>query len=217
MSIAYVASTSHLVESYLSAKNAIIEKGYAEEIDWQDSLSFDEISCADFMKEAAWVVLSSGMRESVIRKIFPHISEVFLHWECPYRITSQADSCKAEALKVFGHEGKISAILEIIRRICIDGFTRTRKLIQNGGIDFLMTMPFLGPATARHLAKNLGIEIAKPDRHLIRAAAASGHESPATLCETISGVVGDRISVVDIVIWRFATLFPNYERHFACT
>ncbi len=45
-------------------------------------------------------------------------------------------------------------------------------------------------------------------------AATAGYDTPKLLCEDISSSVGDRISVIDLVIWRFATLNSNYLEYF---
>ena len=86
---------------------------------------------------------------------------------------------------------------------------------QSEGVEFIQTLPFMGPATSYHLAKNIGLDVVKPDRHLLRMAAAVGYDSPSLLCEDIAASVGDRVSVVDVVLWRFATLNSNYTDYFA--
>lgn len=65
------SQTIALAIAYLTAKERIIEAGYAHEIDWQDNRSFKQINESEFLREAAWVVLSSGFRESIVRRVFP--------------------------------------------------------------------------------------------------------------------------------------------------
>jgi hypothetical protein len=60
------------------------------------------------------------------------------------------------------------------------------------------------------LLKNIGIPIAKPDRHLVRLAGAAGFLNVQELCETLESVVGDSIAEIDLVLWRYATIKPNY-------
>ena len=67
---------------------------------------------------------------------------------------------------------------------------------------------------AKDLAKNLGVDTAKPDRHLVRVAEATGYASPASLCEHLARMVGDTVAVVDLVIWRFATISADYLEFF---
>ena len=66
-----------MAERYLEAKETIIDLGFAEEIDWQENLDFSKIWESDFLREMAWVILSSGLREAVIRNKFPEISRAF--------------------------------------------------------------------------------------------------------------------------------------------
>jgi hypothetical protein len=51
----------------------------------------------------------------------------------------------------------------------------------------------------------------KPDRHLVQIAALMGYENHTEFCEVISTSVGDRVSVVDLVVWRYAMLNPGYK------
>lgn len=66
-------------------------------------------------------------------------------------------------------------------------------------------LPFIGKVTKYHLARNLGMDFAKPDRHLTRIAAkynTNVHE----LCRALSLESGDRIGTVDVVLWRATNL-----------
>ncbi len=204
-----------IVERYMTAKETVTEKGFASEIDWQDEIQFSQVTESDMLREAAWVVLSSGMRETVIREKFPYISAAFHSWQSAKCITASSEQCRSRALAVFCHKRKINAIITIAKRICEQGFEEFKKCIHEEGIEFIQTLPYMGPATSYHLAKNIGLDVVKPDRHLLRVAAAAGYDNPALLCEDIAALVGDRVSVVDLVIWRFATLNPDYAKHFA--
>jgi hypothetical protein len=204
-----------ILDRYLSAKEVVANAGYSSEIDWQSDVCVSEVAESDFLREAAWVVLSCGMRESVVRSKFPAITEAFCSWESAHRIVRNADRCRKKALSAFSHCGKIDAIISIARRVQSTGYGVFRSCVEKQGIEFIRTLPFMGPVTSFHLAKNIGLNVAKPDRHLVRVATAAGYESPAALCEDISRFVGDSVPVVDIVIWRFATLNPQYEDFFS--
>lgn len=77
-------------------------------------------------------------------------------------------------------------------------------------IPYLQTYDFIGPVTAYHLAKNLGLDVAKEDRHLARMAGALGFQCGTDLCEAIADHLHETVRVVDVVLWRFATLEPEY-------
>ncbi|MFX0201002.1 MAG: hypothetical protein ACFFCW_33195 [Candidatus Hodarchaeota archaeon] len=203
-----------IVEAYLNAKETVIELGFGAEIDWQDQVRFSQITERDFLREAAWVVLSSGMREAVILVKFPAISSAFYSWRNAKKIVENPEKCQVKAFKVFRHQKKIDAIISIAARIFDQGFKTFKGYIEREGVSFIQSLPFMGPATSYHLAKNIGLDVVKPDRHLVRVATAGGYDNPMLLCKEISEVVGDRISVVDIVIWRFATLDPKYIQYF---
>ncbi len=203
-----------LAERYLCAKEAVIRQGYAHEIDWQDSLRFDDVTETDFLREGAWVILSSGMRETVIVGKFPGISTAFFQWDSAKRIAKHTKSCRRKAMDVFGHAGKIDAIIELAARVAGEGFGQVASSIRHEGPAFLQTFSYLGPATSLHLAKNLGLNVVKPDRHLKRVASAVGFDSPEELCATISQITGEAESLIDLVIWRFATLVSDYISHF---
>jgi hypothetical protein len=64
------------------------------------------------------------------------------------------------------------------------------------------TLPYVGPVTWRHLAKNLGAPVAKTDRHLVRLAA--GRPSVDVMCDEIGRWLGEPVAVVDIVLWRWS-------------
>lgn len=207
--------TRKLAEAYLGAKERLVTSGFAPEIDWQDNLCLSRISETDFLREAAWVVLSSGMRESIIRGRFWAISDAFRQWRRATEILEHRFDCECHALEVFGHKRKISAILSIVEEVARNGFVRIKEQIQREGVSFLRTLDFIGPVTCYHLAKNIGLDVVKPDRHLVRVAQATGYLDPADLCHAIAEWTGDKVSVVDLVIWRFATIEPRYRAWFS--
>jgi len=203
-----------VVESYLTARETVIRSGYAAEIDWQESRCITSLTESEFIKEAAWVVLSSGMREAVIQRVFWKISPLFLNWISAKAIAQNRRVCEANALKIFNNPRKICAIGSICEKVAQIGFERFKLIIQAKGVDFLQELDYIGPITKFHLAKNIGLDVVKPDRHLVRLAKATNFGDPKDLCQTISDITGDRVSVIDIVLWRFATLNPRYPTFF---
>ncbi len=203
-----------ILASYFLAKLAVVEAGFEHEIAWQERRCIDDVDERLFLREAAWVVLSSGMRESVIRRLFPALEAAFGHWHSAAWIIDHRADCKVRAEQTFRHARKIDALIEISRTVASRGVVPLLADLRERGPDSLLTLPYMGPATSRHLAKNLGIDTAKPDRHLIRVAEATGYTSPASLCEHLARMVGDTIAVVDVVIWRFATISADYLEFF---
>ena len=204
-----------LSEIYLTAKEFVISSGYGPEIDWQDTRQLKSLSESEFLQESAWVILCTGMREVVVRRIFQDISYVFMYWKAAVSITKSADLCESKALAIFNHPRKISAILSVCKKVSEIGFKHIQDLIHVQGVDFLKTFDFIGPVTCYHLAKNIGLDVVKPDRHLVRIAKATRFPNPYDLCSLIAEMTGDRIAVVDLVLWRYATLNTKYITFFS--
>jgi len=199
---------------YMEAKWEIIEQGFHPEIDWQEEIIFEEVTETDFIREAAWVILSSGMRETVIRGKFEKISKAFFNWASAEIIHHNSSDCRKRALQVFRNTKKIDAIIKIASHVYFEEFETVKSILLQEKTIYLRRFPFLGPATSYHLAKNIGLPVAKPDRHLCRIAEATGFETPNELCNEIAQALGENISVVDLVLWRFATINKNYIEFF---
>jgi len=168
-------------------KAELIYRGYGEEIEWQENLRHCNNSF-DFRDETIWVILNSGMKEQIARMINNRIKE--------------AIAKDIDISLVFGHKGKVAAI-KLVRRDCGKLFEEYCKA--ENKIEFLQTIPFIGKITCWHLAKNLGEDCVKPDRHLVRIAGIYDL-TPANLCEKLSNESGLKKCTVDIILWRSANL-----------
>lgn len=204
-----------VAKAYYLAKGHVLEGGYAPEVDWQYEVSLDHMDESCFLREAAWVILAGGMSEHVIRMKFPAISQAFFNWHSARVIVDNAESCRTDALHHFGNLGKINGILAIADHVNSVGLQSVTENLLASGVQYLQQFPYLGPATAYHLAKNIGLLCAKPDRHLCRIADSLGYDCVQQLCIDISNITDEPIPVIDIVLWRFATLHRNYLERFS--
>jgi len=175
------------IEIFRKIEKAVIRSGYGNELVWAAVIRL----CPDadtFAFEASWVIISSGIKNQVARKI---------------ELRFSAGLKKGQsALVTIGHKGKAQAIDYIITNRA-----RLFREYQNADdkIAFLETLPWVGPTTKYHLAKNLGIDTCKPDRHLIRIAA-KYNTDPFTLCKDLAIQTGKRIAYIDSALWRAANL-----------
>ncbi len=199
-----------IITAYCFAKKIAINAGYGAEINWQASLNFDDLVETDFLREYAWVVLSTGMHEYIIRRFFPVISHCFCDWQSAKIIVKQEDKCRHHALRHFNNHRKIDAIIETACIIDLSGFDMYKGSIRHSPLEALQSLPFIGPVTRYHLAKNIGLPFAKPDRHLVRLANSVGYSDVQQFCKDISEYANDTIPVVDIVLWRFAAITNSY-------
>jgi hypothetical protein len=195
-----------LVSAYFAAHAVVVSGGFVAEIEWQRKANPEHMTETELLRESAWVILSAGLSVRAVTAVFPALSSAFCNWSCAEQIVANAATCRTRALRAFNHRPKVNAVLSIARAVFERSFEVFRSEIALDPIPCLSKFAYLGPATSRHLAKNLGFPVSKPDRHLIRFAAAVGLSDPAELCEIISRESGDAIGVVDLVLWRYATL-----------
>jgi hypothetical protein len=195
----------NLARAYLDAKRVVCAAGFGDEVDWQEFQRPEFVTERDFLRETAWVVLSSGMRSAVVESKFQQVSQCFYDF-CPDKIVADPVRCVESAHAHFAHRAKLTAVLTACELLRDQGIAEVCSAIRTQGPEWLTRIPFIGPATCWHLAKNLGFDFAKPDRHLLRISTALGFEDPQKLCELISKQIGDRVSVIDLVLWRYSTL-----------
>jgi len=199
-----------LLRYYYLAKRSVYQHGFFSEIYWQEKTNIESVDVQTFLSEHAWVILSSGMNVKVVEKLFVSLAPIFRHWENAEYILMHRIQIKSEASHRFAHSSKLDAIIYMSDYVATKGLAETMSSIQRFGTDFLEQFPFLGPATSKHFAKNLGFNISKPDRHLVRISKKFGYLNSDFLCKEISEITGDKMNVVDVVLWRYATINRNY-------
>lgn len=188
---------------YSGMRRRVEDLGFLNEIEWQQDQQVESITESAFLREAAWVVMCSGFRESTVRRCFDYVSLCFCDWESAQSISTNASVCVDAALHGFRNRAKMEALATIAKLIARQGFDDFFRTVANDYVTELQRLPFIGPVTALHLAKNLGFEIAKPDRHLVRLSDNLGFRGVDEMCETFSNESGDPVRVVDIVLWRY--------------
>lgn len=176
------------VDLYVELKEALGQRGYWQEIDWAETVGPPAGSTAFFL-EYAFVVINSGMKAEVARGIYERVIQAVVR-----------DG--RDARSAFRHPGK-SAAIQSVYDDRVEWHARYRAAEDK--LAFLASMPWIGPITKYHLAKNFGLDCVKPDRHLVRIAQAHASD-PHTLCSELAEATGDRIGTVDYVLWRAAAL-----------
>lgn len=197
---------------YAAAFGYVQNAGLMPEIEWQRSRCFHTFSESDLLREAAWVILCSGFREAIVRKVFNHISLSFCDWESSRAIVATAPACRLAAEAVFRNDQKLKAIVGTAHYINQTGFDGFKQRILKDPIPELQRLPYIGPVTVWHLAKNLGFNAVKPDRHLVRLCDWLAYDDPRSLCSWIAAKTETPIGVVDIVLWRYLTDRPAQAR-----
>ena len=172
------------LELYLDLKDKVCRLGYWKEVDWSCDIRPPKDGVG-FWREFAWVVINSGMKEQIARCI----------WRKVRPCVERGGSCS----DVFGHKGKASAIDEVW---CYKDHLLGKYLASPDKVEWCRTLPWIGDVTKWHLAKNLGFDCVKPDRHIVRIFGIGCLEE----CRRLANESGDRLTTVDTVIWRAANL-----------
>lgn len=204
-----------LFRIYNHAKEKVILAGFIDDITWQAARDLDKTSCTDFLCNLSHVILNSGMRGEIIDRVWPGVYNAFFEFDENSLRQIPLDYCFKAAFVHFKNEKKLKAIISGIQIVQSESWETIRYEIKMYGVDYLERFPFIGPITKYHLAKNIGFDVAKPDRHLERMARAAGSVSVHEFCRIISELTHEKVAVVDIVLWRWATIETNYLEKFA--
>lgn len=186
--------------------------GLTSEVAWQRDSDFTEFTESDLLREHAWVALCSGFRESVVRRVFDHVSLCFCDWESSEAIVASGEVCCLTAASSFSNHAKLKGILSAARQINAVGFSKFKQAVLTDPINKLQSLPYIGPITSWHLAKNLGLDVAKPDRHLVRVSQSLGFRDANHLCRELAASTGEQAKVVDIIVWRYIADNPDQLR-----
>ena len=187
---------------YEVARKIVQESEFQWESSWQADLDPQQFEERDLLREGAWVILCSGFREAIVRRLFGQISLCFCDWESAAEISQKRHQCIISALDIFQNQRKVEAIGRMASDISLVGFDIVKREISQAPLNRLKEFFMIGDVTASHLAKNLGFEFAKNDRHISRLCQTLGYAHPHFLCDHISSVFGDSRQVVDITLWR---------------
>lgn len=171
---------------YLRAHNRVVSAGYQSEINWcRDMTDISACTAEKFFEQYVWCVLNAGMKEQVAAKIYARYFET-------------------QNPETIGHLGKRAAIEEGAREYA---WWFEELKTNSDKIEYLQSLPWIGPITKYHLARNIGIDCVKPDRHLVRLAKYYGFDSPLKMCEEIQRFVPyERLGTIDVILWRDCNL-----------
>ena len=132
------------LEQFREIEAAVRAAGYGGRITWSENVTPPK-TARWFAREAIYVICNSGMRNSVARITFERCM--------------RALEAKISVATVFRHPGKAVAI-DTIWKIRNKLFAHYRAAADP--VAFLETLPWIGPITKFHLAKNFGADFAKP-------------------------------------------------------
>jgi thermostable 8-oxoguanine DNA glycosylase len=183
-----------------------VHSGYQREIKKFRRLRLRNVDARYFFREYAHVVLASGFRYARVDDLRQKLGAAFKNWDFE-KVADNASSVKRQALRAFNNPKKVAAIINAAKRLASGDWKELkRELAGNNALRELRTFPYIGPVTQFHLARNIGLDHAKPDRVMREVAWTLGY--PGTekgvreLVEDIAKKTGERPGVVDYVLWE---------------
>ena len=162
---------------------AVRTAGYADAIDRSENIAIPN-TASQFASHVIYVLIHGGLTNVVAVPIFNRCMKAL--------------RAGKSASTVFGHPGKGKAI---------DWIWKHRKrlfrefAIAPDIIEFFSALPWIGPITKFHVAKNVGADVAKPDVHLNRLADREGLTAQE-LCDRLATETGYRAATIDLILWR---------------
>lgn len=203
------ANLTLAVKFFSRACSYVQHAGLSSEVARQRAADFTKFTERDLLREHAWVALCSGFRESVVRRVFDQVSLCFCDWESAEAIVSAGGICCSTASSSFANRAKLKGIYSAAKHVKDLGFSKFKQSVLADPINQLQTLPFIGPITSWHLAKNLGLDVAKPDRHLVRVSKLLGFRSADHFCRELAAITGEQAKVVDLIVWRYVADNPE--------
>ena len=163
-------------------------------------MNFEEVDLRAFLRQYLWVIYVSGFRNAVVQKYFDGLRVAFQDLDLE-RIVAM-DGIDAQALPI-RHQRKADAFLKGCRIIHDLGWPEFKERLREEKTAALWKLPWMGPATTRHMALALGIEdTAKPDTWMMQCAA----KCSATVGEMVtflSTAYGLTHQQVDAYLWQY--------------
>ena len=196
--------TPPICDYFINAFMRVVECGYGDEVVYIRELKpIEQQTHEDFRREFVWVILNSGFKEQYARVIFDRF------WDA-----INGKTAVENPFSVIAHAGKRKAIIE-----CFAKSPDWWIILQNchtpeTQIEFIRTLPWMGgKALGYHLARNLGIDTVKPDRHLIKLTEHFGYSSPLEMCKDIQAnlnggmfLTKEKLGTIDVILWRSMNL-----------
>jgi hypothetical protein len=177
-----------IVSLYNLAKDRVRDAGYGPEIDYVQKRTFADIDETRFFEEYCFVVLCWGVREQIGRQDYDR----FMERQDPKVIKNRFRVKKQQAVTI----AKENFVRWFGELKCS---TRPEK--------YLRTLPLIGEVMKWHLARNLGFDCVKPDRHMNALASEYGFSDPWKMCERVQKYYpNDRLGTIDVVFWRWCNL-----------
>ena len=163
-------------------------------------MNFDDVDLRAFLRQYLWVIYVSGFRNAVVGKHFDSLRAAFRDLDLDQIVAMEAIDARTLAIP---NQRKADAFLRGCRLVHRKGWRALKAELREKKTAALWQLPWMGPATTRHMALALGIEdTAKPDTWIMQCAAkcSAAVDEMVTFLSTEYGL---KRQEVDAYLWRY--------------
>ncbi len=199
-----------MLEHFNRARAWMEHSDYSGELERVKNLRPAGVTARYFLRTYARVVLATGFGAKVLDSVGCDLETAFRGYDIE-EIARSPDEVTREALQVFGNRKKIAAIVAMAKRLSKENWPDFKRTMTGPeGLEFMETFPGIGPINKYHLARNIGLDYAKPDLRMEQVAEEFGYGAhPQGVFRMVKDIVdatGERPGVVDIVLWRYEVM-----------
>lgn len=200
---------------YFSKALEFTNQYYKEDLNRISSTKFSEITPEIFFREYCWAICTSGFNAKIVSKFYP---KLLLTLDPLIRFINNSEKINSidvgiSALSVFNNSKKIKAMIDCAF-ILNDGINNfgwsIYKDLKLNSPEKLQELPFIGPITCFHLARNIGLlDYVKPDLHLERAAKHWNFNNSLEMCKAIKDKYDLPLGIIDLCFWYAFSTFGS--------
>lgn len=144
------------------------------------------------------------MKEVVIRKKWSDINNLYYNFDTDM-VVKYSDNIRFNSTAIFNHKAKTEAVIKSASIIINDRPINKKLdiLSEAEALNYFKSYPFIGDITKYHIARNVGFDVVKPDRHLVRIAEFLNYSSPNELVQGIANITRERKGFIDYILWQW--------------
>ena len=186
---------------------------WMEQSDYRDEIKrFREIRPAavdrdNFFKTYAHVVLAAGYKYKNLMTLCCKLNQAFRNYEID-AINESPEQVRRAALDVIDLTRKVNPIICMAQYLASNDWEQFKaRLTGSSHLQEMKALGGIGKINKYQLARNIGLDYAKPDVLLRRVAKEFGYTGDESgvfaMVRAIQEPTGERPGVIDIILWRY--------------
>ena len=187
-------------------------------VDWAiyDPHQFDRLSSQTFVENYCWVIYVSGFEVAVVESHWPSIQSAYKEFDLSKLVRMRGVSKRLLKALPIKNERKALGFLNGCRIVADWGWEQYKAGLRwewkrrgkEAVMEVLEELPYIGSVTKYHLGMDIGLDVAKPDRHVTRTAE-KHYATVSEMVSYLSNKFGHSRRYVDGVIFEYCRAGPG--------